>query len=256
MTALRRMTIKSFSGISAALMLALGAPAAAQNSDAPVDVTAAPPPSADTIGPAQLQNFNLQGTVTRPAERPAANPTQPAAAQPSAAVPVDSVSSPTVNAATNRAPESRGNPTRPPAARPLAAPPVTSDSVTPSVPLDVTTNTAPQPSYDAEASPIEAPLGAERGGLSWPWLAALVALIGGGAFIAWSRRGRRQRYGDPGRHGLRRTGCRYRRRARAAPAGAAAARPGSATRSAGTPARSGPTEARAKAGAKAGQRRH
>jgi hypothetical protein len=198
MTALRRMKIRSFSGISAALMLALGAPAAAQNSDAPVDVTASPPASSDTIGPAQLQNFNLQGTVTRPAERPAADPTQPSAAQPSAAAPADLASSPTVSAATNRAPESRDNPTRPPAAQAVAAP-LRSDNVTPSAPLDVTTNTAAQPSYDTDASPIETTLGAERDGLSWPWLAALAALIGGGAFIAWSRRGRRQRYGDPGR---------------------------------------------------------
>jgi hypothetical protein len=34
--------------------------------------------------------------------------------------------------------------------------------------------------------------------LSWQWIAALVALIGGGAFIAWSRRRSRQNY-DPGR---------------------------------------------------------
>jgi hypothetical protein len=83
MTALRRMRIKSLSGASAALLLAMGAPALAQNSDAPVDVTAAPAPSADTIGPSQLQNFNLQGTVTRPAERPAAMQAQPSAVAPS-----------------------------------------------------------------------------------------------------------------------------------------------------------------------------
>lgn len=199
MTALRRMTMKALSGASAALMLVLGTPAAAQNSDAPVDVTAAPPPSSDTIGPAQLQNFNLQGTVTRPAERPAANPTQSAATPPSAAAPADSATSPTASGVTNPAPEPRARPSRLPAAQPSAAPPVRSDNVTPSAPLDVTTNTAPQPSYDGDASPIETPLGAESGGWTWPWLAALAALIGGGAFIAWSRRGRRQRHGDPGR---------------------------------------------------------
>ena len=38
-----------------------------------------------------------------------------------------------------------------------------------------------------------------EGGLSWSWIAALLALVGGGAFIAWNRRNRRGRYGDPGR---------------------------------------------------------
>jgi hypothetical protein len=198
MTALRRMTVKTLSGAAAALVLALGTPAAAQNSDTPVDVTAAPPPSSDTIGPAQLQNFNLQGTVTRPAERPAANPAQPAATPPSAGAPVDSAGSSVASGATNRVPESRVRPS-PPAAQPSVNIQAGSDNVTPSAPLDVTTNSAPQPSYDQAASPSETPVGAENGGLSWPWLAALAALIGGGAFIAWSRRGRRQRHGDPGR---------------------------------------------------------
>jgi hypothetical protein len=38
-----------------------------------------------------------------------------------------------------------------------------------------------------------------KGLLSWPWLAALIALLGGGAFIAWNRRNRDRKYGDPGR---------------------------------------------------------
>ncbi len=33
----------------------------------------------------------------------------------------------------------------------------------------------------------------------WPWIAALIALIGGGAFLAWSRRDRSKRHGDLGR---------------------------------------------------------
>jgi len=199
MTALRRMIVKALSGISAALILALSTPVAAQTSDTPVDVTAAPTPSADTIGPAQLQNFNLQGTVTRSAERPTVNPAQPAATQPSAAAPADSAGSPIASGATNRVPESRVRPSRPSAAQPSLTTRLGSDNVTPSAPLDVTTNSAPQPSYGRDTSPSETPVGAESGGLSWPWLAALAALIGGGAFIAWSRRGRRQRHGDPGR---------------------------------------------------------
>ena len=74
MTALRRMKMKVLGGASAALLIVMGNPAVAQNSDAPVDVTAAPPSSTDVIGPSQLQNFNLQGKVTRPADRPCCDP--------------------------------------------------------------------------------------------------------------------------------------------------------------------------------------
>jgi hypothetical protein len=48
-------------------------------------------------------------------------------------------------------------------------------------------------------SPGATPLSPDNSFFSWPWLAALAALIGGGAYIGWSRRGRRQRHGDPGR---------------------------------------------------------
>jgi hypothetical protein len=198
MTAVRRMTVKVLGTAIAALALALGAPAAAQDSDAPVDVTVAPPPSADTIGPAQLQNFNLQGRVTRPAEGTA--PVQPvpaAPSQPTVADPVsDGVASVTSSESVTRRPAPAARTQATPAA---VAPPSTTGSVTPSLPLDVTTGAAPQPSYDDATAPSASPLAPEGGLLSWPWIAALIALTGGGAYIAWSRRGQRQRYGDPGR---------------------------------------------------------
>ena len=59
MTALRRMTGKTFGkalgASAAALMLAHATPLAAQSQDAPVDVTAAPPPSSETVGPSQWE---------------------------------------------------------------------------------------------------------------------------------------------------------------------------------------------------------
>ena len=198
MTALRRMTVKTLGGPAAVLALALGAPAFGQDSDAPVDVTAAPPASTETIGPAQLQNFNLQGTVTRPADRPAATPAQPATT--AAAPPRSGEAVPTEAAEPSREPAA----TRPLATRSGATSAVTRPAgeaarqapVTPSLPLEVTTGAAPQPGYDdALATPT---LDSDGGFLSLPWIAALIALIGGGAFIAWSR-GRRQRYADPGR---------------------------------------------------------
>jgi len=199
MTALRRMTVKVLSGFSAALMLALGAPAVAQDSDAPIDVTAAPPPSSETIGPSQLQNFNLKGTVTRPAERPATP--QPAAPEPDTADAAQASPDlqPPASVPANRAPETVARPSGPAASPPTLETRLGADNVTPSLPLDVTTNPAPQPSYDGVMSPGEISLRDGDGLLSWPWLAALAALIGGGAFIVRSRHGRRRRQGDPGR---------------------------------------------------------
>ena len=203
MTAIRRVTFEVLGGCLAALSFTIQAPALAQNSEAPVDVTAAPPTSNDTIGPSQLQNFNLQGTVTRPADRPATNPATPSPNPPAQSRP-EPVPKDTATAGPDRAP---------PIAQSLAAQPANSaarqatpasdlpavGATTPSLPLDVRTGTAPQPAKPSESIPAAAALGGSEGIWSWSWLAAMVALIGGGAFIAWSRRGRRRRYGDPGR---------------------------------------------------------
>ena len=83
MTAASRMMIKAFNGAAIAAALVVAAPAVAQNAEAPIDVTAAPPPSAETVGPSQLRDFNLNGTVTRPADRPAT----PAAEAPAVTTP-------------------------------------------------------------------------------------------------------------------------------------------------------------------------
>ncbi len=201
MTALRRMTIGKFGGMAAALALGLAGPVAAQSTDAPIDVTAAPPPSAETIGPSQLRDFNLQGTVTRPADRPAATTAQPvdtATARPRSgeAVPAEAAApspAPGRGLAQRQAPVSISGSSSMPAGITGNEPPIT-----PSLPLEVTTNPAPQP--DA-VDPGLASSPTDAGGdlLSWPWLAALVALIGGGAFLLWTRRDRDRRHGDPGR---------------------------------------------------------
>ena len=201
MTALRRMTIGNLGGIAAALTLALAAPVSAQSSDAPIDVTAAPPPSAETIGPSQLRNFNLQGTVTRPADRPdatAAQPVDTATAQPRSgeAVPAEAAApSPTPGrpAAQRQAPVAISGGSTMPAGITGNEP-----AITPSLPNEVTTNPAPQPAATGSVLPSSAS-DSSAGLLSWPWIAALLALIGGGAFLAWSRRDRSRRHGDPGR---------------------------------------------------------
>lgn len=204
MTALRRIVSKALGGLGAAVALALAMPAAAQNTDAPVDVTAAPPPSAETIGPSQLRDFNLQGRVTRPADRPAAaTPAQPAntaSATPRSgeAVPAEAAAAPSTAALRSSGPSPR---LQAPTDRQAAASNLPADArpVTPSLPLEVTTGTAPQPAVADGSLAASASIDPVDDSLPWPWIAALFALISGGAFIVHGRRGRRQRYADPGR---------------------------------------------------------
>jgi len=204
MTASRRVTFRMFGGIAATIAFA-AAPAVAQNSEAPVDVTAAPPPSAGTIGPSQLQNFNLKGTVTKPAERPAPIASAPPASPPAQAVPVTPIA--------ERARAANGDGSIPVGAEPgrraigatsrqpsaASASSAIPDVPTPSLPLQVSTGPAEQPNGTSDPMPSTSPLGGSERTWSWPWLAALIALVGGGAFIAWSRRGKGRRSGDPGR---------------------------------------------------------
>ena len=201
MTAVRRMTVKALNGAAAALALAAANPAFAQNSDAPVDVTAAPPPSAETVGPAQLRDFSLSGTVTRRSDRPATATPQPAAStQPRTASPDPGAVTPGAESTNTR----RASPLLPsardlspaPLAGAAAQVPPGADLVTPA-PANVETGPAPSPTFGEPATTDSAPEPA--GALPWPWIAALLALVGGGAFIAWNRRNRRHRYGDPGR---------------------------------------------------------
>lgn len=201
MTALRRMMTKNLGGLAAALALAFAAPAFGQNNEAPVDVTAAPAPSAETIGPSQLRDFNLKGTVTRPSDQQA-TPAHPATTAPAPphngdAVPTEATE-PASQPASARSVAARS--VVPAVGRqPLSSADIAAGRApaTPSLPLEVTTGTAPQPS---PIDPLATPAQDSGGGfLSMPWIAALLALIGGGAFIAWNRRSRRQRYGDVGR---------------------------------------------------------
>jgi hypothetical protein len=185
-----------------ALGLAVTGPVFAQNADTPVDVTAAPPPSAGTVGPSQLRDFSLDGTVTRPADRSATTAPPPTrSVQPDAASadPVTSRADPATTVtrrATASLPSQRDLAPAAPAGG-TAGLAVGSDAVTPAA-NSVETETARSPAFDQTDAAEPAPLSG-NGGLGWPWIAALLALVGGAGFLAWSRRTRRQRYGDPGR---------------------------------------------------------
>ncbi len=179
MTASRRVRF----GIIGATALALAAaPLVAQNSDAPIDVTAAPPPSPGTIGPSQLRDFNLNGTVTRPAT------TDPVRTAPAAAPPVAD----TVPPAARRAEP----PPREAAARPR---PLSTDTAS-TAPLP----TLSEPAIDAVVQPSFEPGPGAAVSLPpepqefplWPWLAAALALVAGGAYLVRGRRQQRARYGN------------------------------------------------------------
>jgi len=205
MTARRRATFRIFGGIGAAIAFVV-APAIAQNSEAPIDVTAAPPASADTIGPSQLQNFNLQGTVTRPSERTGTTAATPAAVSPEPRR--------AENPAAARGPDTIGGSTSP-TGEPIAsraaaatsrqnsespASTAISEMPTPSLPLEVSTGPAEKQSSAGSTGASAASLSNSDGFWSWPWLAALIALMGGAAFIAWSRRSKDRRHADPAVH--------------------------------------------------------
>ena len=196
--------MKALTGAAMLACLALAAPAAAQNADAPIDITAAPPPSAETVGPAQLRDFNLNGTVTRPSEQPATTtPQAPATAAPQSAAPPVNPGSASAVPAAPRASAPVGDRINPvPAGDSVqadAASPFATEPSAPTMPTDVAINSGGY-DFDDPADFAAAPdLGGGAGLPVWPWILALLALAGGIAFYLRSRRNQRARYGDFGR---------------------------------------------------------
>lgn len=155
-------------------------------------------PAADQIGPRELRDFNLQGTVTQPSQPsatpPAGETSPPASGQ---TPPARTTARPRVTRDALAPSASVAAPQREAAARALPAPPVPR-----SVPVaqpsrsSITVNLPPA---RATAVPVEfpdadpataAPLTPDGGPSFWPWLLAAVALGGGGAFLFWRRNGR------------------------------------------------------------------
>jgi len=173
-------------GLVAALLLA-GSPLPAQDNS----TASAPPPTAsDNIGPRELSNFSLNGTVTRPADR------QPAVAQPLPAT----AREPATSAGRSVAPE-HGPPARSAAeSRPsqaeqrVALDPISSRPTLrgPATGQGPTSSTAPSP-----AAPLPLPAEASSGFSPLPWIAGLLLLIAGGVvYFGLQRRG--QRHAAPG----------------------------------------------------------
>lgn len=203
MTAPRRSLNGSIFGLALLAMASTAAPALGQNSGTPVAVTAAPPASTETVGPSQLRDFSLQGTVTRPAEQPAAGQgrtsptTAPAAPRAGEAVPAEAAAPPTdpgARRATTASPPRMA--LTPAGGGEPAGLPQSGTPVTPSLPLEVNTDPAPQPGVLTTTPQASLDEGA---GMGWPWVLALLALVSGGGYLAYSRRSRAERQADPGR---------------------------------------------------------
>lgn len=168
-------------------------------------------PAADAIGPPQLQNFNLQGTVTRPAEP--ARPGARAAGTP-AATTAPSGPQPTRGAGTQPAPSASAPAPRRPAqadeardatARTVSAAPARAvqpratapqgSSVTVNLPAvggaPAADSGQAEFATDADSAGTLAP---SRGLPLWPWLLAAIALGAGGAFLLWRRQHGRQAF--------------------------------------------------------------
>lgn len=187
--------------------LMLGAPAAlAQSAQQTAPPATTNTPATDTVGPRDLQNFSLGGTVTRRAEpvapataAPARSaPTAPAAAGTSAPVSAapartrttQQTASATAGSATRterRPDRARQASTEPPAAA--------------TAPLDSgqggTASLLPSPAQALPAS-NEAPALASDAKLAlWPWLLAAIALGAGAAFLFWRNRRQEAFAGGP-----------------------------------------------------------
>jgi hypothetical protein len=180
-------------------------------------------PASDSVGPKELQNFSLNGTVThaadqQPAVQAAPRTRQPrpqAQANPSVQPSAQPVTTSNAQSASPAAPSPRRTEivSREPAvSRPERAPePLTqappSSSVNPSLPkLDADSGTASTPpAASAPPSPVTfAPDPASAGTLApehrfslLPWLIAALALGAGGAFLFWRNRGREAFAGGP-----------------------------------------------------------
>ena len=172
------------------------APLLGQSTSAPP----ANPPASEAIGPRELQNFSLNGTVTKPAEAPAvvapgtsrAQPPRPATNRTASATPNDApaagatrpASEPSRTASVSRA-NRPANTGAPPS---LAFSPAT----------EATAGSAPQPGF--APAPIAVPtasLAPESGPTLWPWLLLAAILGGGGAFLLRRRRSSEALAGGP-----------------------------------------------------------
>src|SRR5687768_1847921 len=173
-----RFGIAAIAQIAVALALA-AAPALAQSTPAPA--TNAP---SETIGPRELEDFSINGTVTRPAPTtpswtaPAPRPTPPATTRAPATAPARATQpGPTVRDSAPRTPsQTAAQPD------PLSSPPTRAPSDF-GPPVDA----QPQPGFAPAPAPVE-DISDNQQGNYLPWLLALLLLAGGAGYYAWRHR--------------------------------------------------------------------
>ncbi|HEY7006239.1 MAG TPA: hypothetical protein VH392_07105 [Sphingomicrobium sp.] len=167
-------------------------------------------PATDAIGPRDLQNFSLNGTVTRAADQPATTPsapqqrpprseaqTAPATSQPATpATETARGSEPTTSPAPSPRPtqtaSAETSPPPPQAAAEQSPQPSPSSSVTVPLPGVTGSATTPQPSAGFAPEPPTGTLAPEHKISFLPWLLAALALVVGGAFLFWRSRQREE----------------------------------------------------------------
>jgi len=192
MTAISRV----LAALAAVALAAAPSIAFAQSTVTPAPTTNSTNP--DAVGPTELQNFSLKGTVTRQADEPPV-PVAPRqrAAQDRPPAPTTSPSRAPQARTVERTPSPTPSPAptitqAPPAQAPtqiVAPPPVEAAPVAQSsTPVPAPAPVAAAPVVDT--TPPSDPFAAFRGLPVWPWVAAAVALALGGAFVLWRRRPR------------------------------------------------------------------
>jgi hypothetical protein len=173
------------------------APAAASAQD--------PPPSPDSpapaaaVGPRELQNFSLSGTVIRPADQPAPQRSEAPASQtvtkqvaPAGPQRPHTIARKTVEPLAAPS-QTSSHPPAEPSSQPLqqvATAPVAAAFPPPSAPAAAATFTTPVETTSGTLAP-------EHGFPILPWLAAALALGAAGAFLFWRNRSRAAVAGGP-----------------------------------------------------------
>ena len=177
-----------------ALAVGLAAPALAQvegaTDAAPITIAPPPPTAQDAVGPAQLRDFSINGTVTRRAENPTLSSAQPAPAA-TARAEAPAPQSRTGPAVADRASSPATTAARSATRSVAGVTPGTGDNFT-FTPSTAGTGQAASFTPGAVAQTASTPLvdtyaGSQPNVLShWPWLLALLA-AGGAAFWYFRR---------------------------------------------------------------------
>ena len=183
----------------AAVLALCSTPVLAQSTD-PQSNSPAP---ADAVGPRDLQNFSLSGTVTKQADQPAVrSPAQGTATSPgdAATPPPEPARRPTI-VASSRA---KANPVIAASPRPSAAssPAISPSTSVPAASSLVQPPTAPIQQQAGLAAPTmpasgAMPLSGDHRLLMWPWLLAAFALVAGVILLFWRNRQRHAFAGTP-----------------------------------------------------------